>query len=102
MDEESLKKLQEAAQSASEGDTSALLAGGESFLSNFSFWSILFGLAFSCYGIAAFRRGKKNTNLALMGIGIALMAYPYFIYNTYAVFGIGVVLTFAAYKLWNH
>ena len=74
----------------------------ESLFAGISFWTILFGIAFSCYGIAAFRRGRKNANLGLMGIGIALMVYPYFIYNAYAVFGIGVVLSFIAYKLWNH
>jgi hypothetical protein len=32
-------------------------------------------------------------------IGIALLAYPYFVENAYALWGIGAALLFLAYKI---
>ncbi len=102
MDEDSILKLQETIQKASEtGDTSALVAGSQSMLSGFSPWGLFFGFAFSIFGLAFFRRGRKNQNHGLTGIGLALMIYPYFVYNPWLVFGIGAGLCFAAYRIWN-
>mgnify|MGYP000968167150 CR=1 FL=1 len=83
-------------------DTNALLSGSEGFLAGISLWTLFFGFAFSVFGIAFFRRGRKIGNYGLIGIGIALMVYPYFVYNPWAVFGLGSALCFGAYRIWNN
>lgn len=52
------------------------------------FASLLFGVL----GFAAFRYGKKQALLPPMGIGIALMVYPYFVSQTWLIYAIGCVL----------
>ena len=55
------------------------------------------GLIFGSIGFVAFMYGKGESRLKLMIIGAALMAYPYFVPNTLAVFIIGGLLTAALY-----
>jgi hypothetical protein len=69
--------------------------------STFSPWALFFGFVFSVFGFTFFRRGRSRGNLALIGVGLASMIYPYFIYSPWAVFWIGLVLCLFAYKLWN-
>ena len=64
---------------------------------NFSVSNLVAGLLFGVFGIYFFRIGKKNVNLKVMLSGFALMAYPYFVENKYATWGIGVVLTLFSY-----
>ncbi|MDO8602882.1 MAG: hypothetical protein Q7O04_03420 [Candidatus Omnitrophota bacterium] len=52
---------------------------------------------FGAIGFVAFIYGKKNAAWRSMIIGIALMAYPYFLSGTIAVYLIGIVLTAALY-----
>ncbi len=53
------------------------------------FASIIFG----SIGFGVFMYGKKQAAGKAMAIGIALMAYPYFITNTVAVYLVGIALT---------
>lgn len=52
-------------------------------------WSILFGVA----GLIWFKTGKQETHPLQMGCGILLLAYPYFLSNTWAIFLIGLLLS---------
>ena len=54
-------------------------------------------LIFSAIGFVAFVYGKMNTLWRTMIIGIALMAYPYFLSGTAAIYAIGILLTLALY-----
>ncbi len=60
--------------------------------SGFSTINVIFGLVFGAIGFIAFSYGKSNAKFKPMAIGIALMAYPYFVYNTYALVFIGIGL----------
>jgi hypothetical protein len=53
------------------------------------FGSFLFGLI----GMAAFAYGKKESRVYPMLFGAALMAFPYFVTNTWALYGVGAGLT---------
>lgn len=53
------------------------------------FASIIFG----SIGTGALIYGKKQRSLKALGIGIALMGYPYFIANPFLLYGIGIGLT---------
>ena len=55
--------------------------------------NLIGGLIFGSIGFVAFVYGKKQASFKPMGIGFALMAYPYFIPNTIAIYAIGIVLT---------
>lgn len=55
-------------------------------------YSILAGLIFSMIGLGAFSYGKKLDLWQPKVIGLALMVYPYFIYNKWLLWGIGTGL----------
>jgi hypothetical protein len=63
----------------------------------FSWANIIAGLIFGSIGFVAFMYGKKQQSWRAMGIGIALMVYPYFVANAWALYGIGIALTAALY-----
>ena len=52
---------------------------------------------FGAIGFAVFLYGKKIKSFRHMVIGIALMAYPYFISGTLLLYLVGIVLTVALY-----
>ena len=52
---------------------------------------------FGAIGFVAFIYGKKNKFFRPMIIGIALMAYPYFISGTFFIYLVGITLTAALY-----
>ncbi|MDB5812902.1 MAG: hypothetical protein JWM03_1900 [Rhodocyclales bacterium] len=52
------------------------------------FASILFGLI----GAVAFGYGKKNASWRPMVVGVALVAFPYFVSETWLIYAIGSVL----------
>lgn len=54
-------------------------------------------IAFGAIGFAAFLYGRRMTAWKPIVIGIALMAYPYFVSATWAVWAIGVALCAALY-----
>ena len=59
----------------------------------FSLATILLAVLFGLVGFAAFRYGKKNAEPRPLFLGIALMAYGYFVTNAWASLAIGSVLT---------
>lgn len=63
----------------------------------FSMGNIIVGTIFSSIGFIGFVYGKRMSLLKPVLIGIALMAYPYFIENTIAMSVIGVVGTVALF-----
>lgn len=62
-------------------------------LGGFSLATILIAVLFSLVGFAAFRYGKKNGEPRPLFLGIALMAYGYFVTNAWVSLGIGALLT---------
>lgn len=58
----------------------------------------LFGsIAFGIVGMGAFMYGKKIAGLRAMGIGVALMVFPYFIDPTWLLYTVGLALTAALF-----
>ena len=57
-------------------------------------WLLLSGL-FSLIGMAVFAYGRRQRTATHTLIGVALMAYPYFISSSIALIGIGVLLLVA-------
>jgi len=55
------------------------------------------GIIFGSIGFAAFIYGKKQASFKPMVLGITLMAYPYFIPNTVAMYVVGILLTAALF-----
>ncbi len=62
-------------------------------LEDFSLATILFAVLFGLVGFAAFRYGRKNDEPRPLFLGIALMAYGYFVSNAWVSLGIGTLLT---------
>lgn len=54
-------------------------------------WLMLSGL-FSLIGFVVFTYGRRQRTATHTAIGVALMAYPYFVSTTYALVGVGVLL----------
>lgn len=50
-------------------------------------------MIFSGIGFVAFMYGKKMTLWRPMALGVLLMGYPYFVSNTWLLYGIGIVLS---------
>ncbi len=65
---------------------------------NFSIGSLIAGLIFGGFGLFFFRLGKREANMRLVFIAIALFFYPYFVENAYLCWGIGAVLTFVGFR----
>ncbi|MBA3963967.1 MAG: hypothetical protein H0X40_19005 [Chthoniobacterales bacterium] len=64
---------------------------------NFSLANIIAGTIFSSIGFIGFFYGRRMNLLKPVLIGIALMAYPYFIENTLVIYAIGIVGTLALF-----
>lgn len=60
---------------------------------------LLWGLVFSSIGLGYFIYGKKQRSIVPLVCGIALMVYPYFVANAYALVGTGAVLAAIPYFL---
>ena len=63
----------------------------------FSGANLIGGLLFGSIGFVAFVYGKRMHVWKPMFLGLALMAYPYFVSNDIALFAIGVVGTAALF-----
>lgn len=63
-------------------------------LGNFSPASLAVAIFFGLVGFAAFRYGKKNGEPRPLFLGIALMAYGYFVSDVWISAVIGAALTF--------
>jgi hypothetical protein len=58
----------------------------------------LFGMIlFGAIGFAAFVYGKKTASIKPIIIGIALMAYPYFVSEPWYIYVVGIILTAALF-----
>jgi len=63
--------------------------------------AVLFaGLIFGVIGIAGFTYGRKNALWRPMGIGLALILFPYFVSQVWLLYAIGIVLCGALY-IWR-
>jgi hypothetical protein len=54
--------------------------------------TLLWGLLFGSIGLGFFIYGKKQRAVVPLICGLTLMVYPYFIANNYLLVGIGIVL----------
>lgn len=54
-------------------------------------------ILFSLIGMGVFMYGKKLLQVRIMGLGVALMAYPYFIDSALWLWLIGTLLCAAVY-----
>jgi hypothetical protein len=59
--------------------------------------ALLGSLLFGAIGLGAFMYGKKMVLYKPMIIGIALMAYPYFVPQTWLLYSIGCALCLGLY-----
>ena len=66
-------------------------------LAGFSLYTILLAVFFGLIGFAAFRYGRKNSEPRPLILGIALMAYGYFVTNAWISLAVGSVLTAALF-----
>ena len=66
---------------------------------NFTLSGILAGLIFGTFGIYFVKHGRREAHIESVLIGIALMAYPYFVENDFLLWGIGVGLLFVGYRM---
>ena len=66
-------------------------------LGDFSLATILLAVLFGLVGWMAFRHGRKNHEPRPTFIGIALMAYGYFVTNAWVSLAIGTILTLALF-----
>ena len=58
---------------------------------------LLAGLVFGVIGLAAFMYGKKQARFSSMAIGVALIAYPYFVSAAWLLWSVGIGLCAALY-----
>jgi hypothetical protein len=65
----------------------------DKLVGGFSLATILLAVLFGLVGFSAFRYGKKNAEPRPLFLGIALMAYGYFVTNAWISLAIGSVLT---------
>ncbi len=60
----------------------------------------LFGMVlFSLIGMWAFKEGRREANIKLLLLGIALLGYSYFFSRAWQVWAIGTGLTVVAIKV---
>ncbi len=65
--------------------------------SGFSIPNLIAGFIFSGVGLVAFVYGKKQGSFKPFWIGIALMAYPYFLTSTFWIYAVGIGLCLLLY-----
>jgi hypothetical protein len=59
--------------------------------------AVLFGII----GLVAFRRGRKASRAAMTWAGVALMLYPYVVWEPWLLWAVGTALTAWVYSMWN-
>jgi hypothetical protein len=62
-----------------------------------TFTNLIAGIIFGAIGTFALLVGKKQANVKVMLIGLVLILYPYFVYNTIVIYLLGIVLTIAIF-----
>ena len=84
-------------QMSSGGSEGLLSSVGIPALSNFSWPNIVGGFIFGSIGMVVFMHGKKERKYKPLVMGIVLMAYPYFITNTFLLYTAGIGLCFLCF-----
>jgi glucose uptake protein GlcU len=67
---------------------------------DFSVSSILAGIIFGIVGIYVYRHAKKNGNIIVVCLGIAMMVYPYIVSGDWLTWIVGFALCGASYYFW--
>ena len=62
-------------------------------MADFTIANLIGWTLFGAVGFVAFVYGKRQGAIKTMLIGLSLMAYPYFVSNTIAMYAVGVALT---------
>lgn len=57
-------------------------------------------IVFSAVGLAAFRHGKRESNMVSLLLGIALMIYSYFVDGLLLNLLIGAILSAVVWRRW--
>jgi hypothetical protein len=65
----------------------------------FSAVNLFAGLLFGSIGFVGFMYGKRMSHWKPMFLGLALMAYPYFVESPLALFGLGLAGTIGLFVL---
>jgi hypothetical protein len=68
---------------------------------SFSISSLIAGILFGFIGWWLFRKGRKNSQPKIVGIGVLLMIYPYFTPGPISDWSLGISLCALAYVLWE-
>ncbi len=61
-------------------------------LGGFDAYNLLAGFIFGVIGYGVLMYGRKLQRWKPISIGLALMIYPYFVYNRWALWGVGIGL----------
>jgi len=59
---------------------------------NFTAANLFAQILFGAIGLGAFVYGKKQSSFKSMLLGVAIMAFPYVVYETWMLYAIGGVL----------
>lgn len=97
MDGGNMETAAEAFQSLGAGNQNLILSTMGMPTGGLNIWNILAMVLFGAIGFIAFSYGKKMQNFKAMGVGLALMIYPYFVTNTFWNFVVGSILTAGLY-----
>ena len=66
-------------------------------MADFTIANLIGWTLFGAIGFVAFVYGKRQSAIKTMLLGVTLMAYPYFVSNTLAMYVVGVALTAALF-----
>lgn len=58
----------------------------------FNTTTLIWGMLFGIFGLAFFVYGKKQAAVMPLVCGLALMIFPYFVTNIYALVAVGLIL----------
>lgn len=63
--------------------------------------TLFLALIFGTIGMVALKRAKSDGNIPCVPLGIALLAFPYFVEGWVLTLAIGGALTFGVWKFWD-
>ena len=66
-------------------------------MADFTIANLIGWTLFGAVGFVAFVYGKRQSAIKTMLLGVTLMAYPYFVSNTLAMYVVGIALTAALF-----